>query len=79
MIPTHSLLGGEKGDAGSRNMPAFLVQRINECVRVHSEFGGDLDSTLVTKSEVHVVMAAITLIQSCKSIVANDETYALAA
>jgi hypothetical protein len=51
----HSLPGGEKGDVKAQylHIPLVKVTRESEV-----EFGGVLDSTLVAKPEVHVVMAA---------------------
>ena len=36
------------------------------CAIIGAHNGGDTDSTTVTNPEVHAVMVAITLIQSCK-------------
>ncbi len=47
--------------------------------RVHyANFGGDLDSTWVMKPEVHAELQ-ITRKTDCKTLVANDDNYALAA
>ena len=44
----------------------------------YANFGGDLDSTWVMKPEVHAELQ-ITRKTDCKTLVANDDNYALAA
>jgi hypothetical protein len=47
-----------------------------------TDFGGEMASTWITRLEVHAVMTANHVNQSCNTIVANDdnfEGYALAA